>query len=294
MKKILVAADAACAMVLAATAAAALQPGVYDPGNTGCVSATYAHGVLHLAKNCPTPTNAAAGADITGFTGQTFQSASFTLANASQCQGGSPRFDVVAAAALVFAATAAAALEPNVFDPGHTGCVSSSYSNGVLHLAKNCPTATNAAAQADITGLTGQTFQSASFTLASASQCQGGSPRFNIVAGGTTYFLGCNNVTPTINADGTATYVFTSAALAAAGLPVPTGAITTVQVLIDVQGTADISNIVVNGTLEKPVAQSNDKAAQCKHGGWKALHFRNQGQCVSHMVHALKHHPHGK
>src|SRR4051812_27200695 len=161
----------------------------------------------------------------------------------------------IAACALVFAATAAAAYEPGVFDPGATGCVTATVNHGVLHLAKNCPTATNAAAGADIFGLEGQTFQSASFTLASASQCQGGSPRFDIVAGGTVYFLGCNNVTPTINADGTATYVFTPAALAAAGLPVPTGSISAVDVLVDVQGTADVSNIIVNGTLQKPVTE---------------------------------------
>ncbi len=117
----------------------------------------------------------------------------------------------VAACALACAATASAALVPGVYDPGNTGCVTSTYSNGVLHLAKNCATTTNASAGADITGLTGQTFQSASFTLASASQCQGGSPRFNVTTSNGLFFLGCNNVTPTTNADGTATYTFTPA-----------------------------------------------------------------------------------
>jgi hypothetical protein len=63
----------------------------------------------------------------------------------------------------------------------------------------------NASAGATITGVSGQTFTSASFTLANATQCQGGSPRFNVVTNVTTFFLGCNNVTPTLNADGTAT-----------------------------------------------------------------------------------------
>lgn len=192
-----------------------------------------------------------------------------------------------AACALVFAATASATLEPSVYDPGHTGCVTATYSHGVLHLAKNCPTATNAAAGADITGFTGQTFQSASFTLASASQCQGGSPRFDVVAGGTTYFLGCNNVTPTLNSDGTATYTFTPQSLTAAGMPVPTGAISAVDVLVDVQGVADLTSITFNGILEKPVKPMNS----CKHGGWKDGHWKNQGQCVSHEAHAKhKHH----
>ena len=102
MKKQLALGVTVLALVLAATASAALVPGVYDPGNTGCPTATYSAGVLHLAKNCPTATNAAAGADITGFTGQTFTSASFTLASAAQCQGGSPRFDVVTTAGTFF------------------------------------------------------------------------------------------------------------------------------------------------------------------------------------------------
>jgi hypothetical protein len=156
--------------------------------------------------------------------------------------------------ALTFVGSAAASFSPWVYDPGHTGCVTSTVSGGVLHLAKNCPTTTNASAGASINGVAGQTFTSASFTLANAGQCQGGSPRFNVVAGGTTYFLGCNNVTPTINSDGTATYTFTAATIAAGGnqVAVPSGTISTVDVLIDVQGTADVSNITFNGTSETP------------------------------------------
>src|SRR6476646_12192456 len=129
--------------------------------------------------------------------------------------------------ALAFASSAAAALVPGVFDPGNTGCPVATYSNGVLHLAKNCPTPTNAAAGADITGAEGQAFQSGSFTLASTAQCQGGSPRFVVVTTTGLFPLGCNNVTPTANADGTATYTFTAATLAAAGQQVatPTGTI---------------------------------------------------------------------
>src|SRR3954471_5138511 len=111
----------------------------------------------------------------------------------------------VAACALAFAATAAAALVPGVYDPGATGCVTATYSHGTLHLAKNCPSSTNAAAGADITGVAGQTFQTASFTLASASQGQGGSPRFGIGGGDPVFFPGCNNGAPTINLGGSAT-----------------------------------------------------------------------------------------
>jgi len=191
--------------------------------------------------------------------------------------------------ALGVAGTAAAALAPWTYDPGNTGCVTSTYSNGTLHLAQNCSTSTNASAGADLTGLDGQTFVSSSFTLASTSQCQGGSPRFNVQTANGLFFLGCNNVAPVVNGDGTATYTFTAQTLAAAGqqVPTPTGAISSVEVLIDVQGTADLSKIAVNGIQQVPVVDRSGKNA-CKNGGWKTFtnpSFRNQGQCVKHFVH---------
>ena len=201
----------------------------------------------------------------------------------------------VVALALAFAATASAALVPGVYDPGNTGCVTSSFSNGVLHLAKNCPTATNAAAGADITGLNGQTFQSASFTLASAAQCQGGSPRFNIGTTGGLFFLGCNNVTPTSNADGTVTYTFSPSNLQPQIAGTTPGTITSVSIVLDVQGTADLSNITVNGQLEKPVPARVAAFAMCKNGGWKTMthpSFKNQGECVAFIAHQLNHAKH--
>lgn len=203
-------------------------------------------------------------------------------------------FLTAAVAALALAGTAAAALVRWTFVGTGSSCpVVSTYSNGVLHLEKDCTTTTNASAGASITGLDGQTFSSASFTLASASQCQGGSPRFNVASSnGTTYFLGCNNVTPATNADGTVTYTFTPATIAAAGNQVafPSGTIKTVDVLIDVEGTADVGHITVNGTAEVPVpAQTGPKhKSECKKGGWKTFTsptFRNQGQCVSWFEH---------
>src|SRR5947208_9048588 len=186
-----------------------------------------------------------------------------------------------AVAALALSGVAAAALVPGVFDPGNTGCVTSSFANGVLHLEKNCATSTNAAAGADITGFEGQTFTSASFTLASTSQCQGGSPRFNVVTTTGLFFLGCNNVTPTINANGTATYTFTAQTIAAGGnqVPFPTGTIQSIQIVLDVQGKADLSDITVNGQLQTPTPVSKD---DCKNGGWKTFTnpaFKNQGDC---------------
>lgn len=193
---------------------------------------------------------------------------------------------------LAFAVSASAALVPGVYDPGHTGCVKATYikKTKTLHLEKNCPTATNAAAGADITRVSGQTFQSASFTLASASQCQGGSPRFNVVTTTGLFFLGCNNVTPTTNANGTLTYIFTAATLAAAGqqVPTPTGTIQSVSVLIDVQGTADLTRVTFNGKLQRLAPGLADFARPCKKGAWKSFTnptFKNQGQCVKYLIH---------
>jgi hypothetical protein len=200
---------------------------------------------------------------------------------------------------LALAGTAAAALVPGVFDPGNTGCVVSTFSNGVLHLEKNCPDATNAAAGADITGLEGQTFTSASFTLASASQCHGGSPRFDVVTSDGLFFLGCNNVIPTTNADGSVTYTFNAATIAAGGnqVAVPTGTIQAIDILIDIQGTADISNITVNGVLQEPApATTPTSKDQCKNGGWKTFtnpSFKNQGDCVSFVATHGKNPPSG-
>ena len=92
MKKFLALGVTAVALLLAATASAALEPGVYDPGATGCPTATYSAGVLHLVKNCPTATNAAAGADITGFTRPDVH---LGLVHARQCRAVSGRFAAV-------------------------------------------------------------------------------------------------------------------------------------------------------------------------------------------------------
>jgi hypothetical protein len=203
---------------------------------------------------------------------------------------------LAAVVTLVFAGSASAFLVPGVFDPGNTGCPVATYSNGVLHLEKNCPTATNAAAGADITGLEGQAFTGASFTLADATQCQGGSPRFDIVTTDGLFFFGCNNVTPTTNTDGTATYTFTpSDAFNTSGVQTTiTGTIQSADILIDVEGTADISNITVNGVVQVLQVGPPTSKDQCKKGGWQAFNnpsFKNQGECVSFVAsHGEKQH----
>jgi hypothetical protein len=196
----------------------------------------------------------------------------------------------VAICALAFAGVAAAALEPGVYDPANTGCPVATYSHGVLHLAKNCATTTPVAAGADLTGLAGQTFTTASFTLASASQCQGGSPRLNVYTSTGTFFLGCNNVTPTTNADGTVTYTFSAQTLAA-GVVFPTGTLTDVQIIVDVQGAADLTNITVNGVRQTVVKGQASAKTACKNGGYKTMTnptFKNQGQCIAHYNHIVR------
>jgi hypothetical protein len=203
----------------------------------------------------------------------------------------------VLTAALALAGTAAAALVPWTYDPGNACNVSSTFSSGTLHLVKDCATTTNASAGATITGVAGETFTSASFTLASATQCQGGSPRFNVQTDTGLYFLGCNNVTPIANSDGTVTYVFDASTLAAAGqqVPTPTGTIQSVDIVLDVQGSADLTNITFNGTTEVPVTAPTSMD-QCKNGGWKTFtspSFKNQGDCVSYVATGGKNQPSG-
>ena len=97
-------------------------------------------------------------------------------------------------------------------------------------------------------------------------------------------------MTPTTNANGTVTYTFTAATLAAAGQQVatPTGTIKSVEVLIDVEGTADLTKVTINGKLQKPAPGKADFARPCKKGGWKDFTnptFKNQGQCVKYVIH---------
>ena len=78
--------------------------------------------------------------------------------------------------------------------------------------------------------------------------------------------------------------------LAAAGqqAPTPTGTIESVSVLIDVQGTADLTKVTFNGKLQKLAPRKADLARLCKKGGWKSFTnptFKNQGQCVKFLVH---------
>lgn len=83
------------------------NPGVFDPDGTGCPVAEWKKNAglrdrkqqtsfgLVLQKNCPTATNAAAGADITGEKGIVLTQLGFDFKG--DCGAGAPRFNVYTA-----------------------------------------------------------------------------------------------------------------------------------------------------------------------------------------------------
>jgi hypothetical protein len=81
----------------------------FDPGKTNCPVAYWKNGIgetdrggktsfgLQLEKNCPTPTNASAGAVLNGITGTEVTTLGYDLKDTSPCEAGSPRFNVTQA-----------------------------------------------------------------------------------------------------------------------------------------------------------------------------------------------------
>jgi hypothetical protein len=103
---IAVASLAASASVFAQAGYSA-RPGVYDPDNSGTVSATWINKIgladkggssfgLLLVKNAATPEQVAAGAGITGVAGITLTEIGFDIKDGGVCTGGAPRFNVEA------------------------------------------------------------------------------------------------------------------------------------------------------------------------------------------------------
>src|SRR6478672_9792825 len=74
---------------------------------------------------------------------------------------------------------------PFTFNPDNACNVVSQWQNGVLVIQKNCPTATNAAAGADIISpLEGQSISNLTelnFDVQNGGHCGAGAPRFNVV-----------------------------------------------------------------------------------------------------------------
>jgi hypothetical protein len=87
-----------------------VQPGVFDPGNTGTVAAAWIKHLgepdpndlgdvdrfaLLLSKNTASSTNSAAGATIENVSGIHLTEVGFDFKNGSHCGAGAPRFNVV-------------------------------------------------------------------------------------------------------------------------------------------------------------------------------------------------------
>jgi hypothetical protein len=95
-----------------------------------------------------------------------------------------------------------------VFDPGRTGIVRSAWvthrglpdagrSDHALFLQKNGPTATNAAAIAEVRGVEGITLTEIGWDVRNDGHCGAGAPRFNITTSDNVlHFIGCNSPAP--------------------------------------------------------------------------------------------------
>lgn len=194
---------------------------------------------------------------------------------------------VVSSSFVMSAAAATYVLQPGVYDPDNTGLVKAYVdSSETLHLEKNAPTSTNAAAGANIEGVEGlsTTGMTLSFDPGSG-YCGAGAPRFNVyLENGQVIFLGCAH--GDVDADGNVSF---TAGNTYGGVLFPEGeTVSMIQLIQDEQGHATLSNIMVNG-VEVSVAKALKD--QCKKGGWQDLtdadgnSFRNQGQCVSYFNH---------
>jgi hypothetical protein len=103
------------------------------------------------------------------------------------------------------------------------------------------------------------------------------------------------------NSNGTATYNFTPATLTSSGQAAFAGTLTSASVLIDVQGSADVSNITLNGVTQVPTTPATKR--DCKHGSWRNFTspaFASKHECTAFFKHAKhdhqdngRHHGHG-
>jgi hypothetical protein len=190
---------------------------------------------------------------------------------------------------------------PFTFNPDNACNVVSQWQNGVLVMQKNCSTATNAAAGADIISpLEGQSIGNLTelnFDVQNGTHCGAGAPRFNVVVSGTTYFLGCSQGTHTDLGNGWTHVVYSATDFAAAGIPT-TGTLDDLLIIFDegtdtpvggtvvTPGQTAIDNISVNGAVVGGASQPTSMD-ECKNGGWTKFQdpaFKNQGQCVSFVV----------
>jgi hypothetical protein len=106
-------------------------PGAYDPDHTGIISAAWVahlglpdaggadHG-LYLAKNGPTPTNAAAFAVISGVEGIQLTELGYDVKDGGHCSGGAPRFNVSASDGFHFVGACTNGIATGIPAPGWT------------------------------------------------------------------------------------------------------------------------------------------------------------------------------
>lgn len=192
-------------------------------------------------------------------------------------------------------------LQPFVFDPDNACDVTAQWQNGSIVLAKNCPTATNAAAGVDIIsaleGGSASSLTELNFDYQNGGHCGAGAPRFNVVVNGQNFFLGCSGGVATDLGNGWTHVQFGPAQFAAAGIPAAgtlddlliifdEGTDTPPNATIGTPGRVVIDNVSVNGQVVGESTKPTSKD-DCKNGGWMKFQdpsFKNQGQCVSFVV----------
>jgi hypothetical protein len=155
---------------------------------------------------------------------------------------------------------------PSVYDPGHTGGITSAWethigepdagsSDHALVLDKSVPTAANAAAVATLERVNGTVWEDQlGFDYAPGSYCGAGAPRFDVYdTTGTVHFFGCAYGTHTLLSDGWTEVRFTGAN---AFPPITPGtSISAIYIVQDEQGSATLDNIFYDGaTMGKPGA----------------------------------------
>lgn len=161
------------------------------------------------------------------------------------------------------------------FDPDHTRCPTAAWRPKIgepdsycrtsfgLFLAKDCDTPTNASAGAVLEGIKGEVLECGAtfgYDIKDGSQCEAGSPRFNVnyttSAGisGFSFVGGCANGTKVDLGNGWARVTFDVCSQAFP--PIPAGStITSASLIVDDQGEYTLDNIRVNDAYaDKPGA----------------------------------------
>jgi hypothetical protein len=146
-----------------------------------------------------------------------------------------------------------------------------------------------------ITGVSGQTFTSASFTFANATECQGGSPRFNVVTNVMTFFPGLQQRHPDHQCQRHRDLHLHGGDARSGREP---NSCSDRHHLVGQRadrrpGHGRPQHITFNGQTQVPMTGGPTSKDQCKHGGWRNFgspSFKNQGKCVCWFEHHVLHH----